>query len=87
MCSRWASNYKIQVTPSVFSGLSVRVSVPCPRVRVAETSNIPMLYEAFQPNYQCNSSVGFVQINDKTITVFKCVSYIDSYRIYKNAKK
>lgn len=72
MCSHQASNYKIQVTTSVFSGLSLCVSVRCPRVCMAETSHIPILfdhwqkntltqrahtmYEALEPNCQCNSS-------------------------------
>lgn len=43
VCSHQASNYKIHVTPSLFSGSSGRVSVPCPRVCMAETSNIPIL--------------------------------------------
>lgn len=44
VCSHQASNYKIHVTLSLFSGSSGRVSVPCPRVCMAETSNIPILF-------------------------------------------
>lgn len=43
-CSCQASNYKIHVTRLLFSGSSGRVSVPCPRVCTAETSNIPILF-------------------------------------------
>lgn len=38
VCSHQASNYKIHVTLSLFSGSSGRVSVPCHRVCMAETS-------------------------------------------------
>lgn len=44
LCPHQASNYKIHVTLSLFSGSSGRVCVPCHRVCMAETSNIPILF-------------------------------------------
>lgn len=105
VCSHQAPNYKIHVTLLLFSGSSGRVSVPCPRVCMAETSNIPILFGHGQ-NFsrtrtwaQCMRRLGqiasvillsvvfFIQINNRKITIFKCVSYIYIYRLYKNAKK
>lgn len=105
-CSHQASNYKIHVTPSLFSGSSGRVSVPCPRVCMAETSNIPILFghgQNFSLTHtwaQCMRRLGqiasvillsvvffSIQINNRKITIFKCVSYIYIYIEYIKMQK